>query len=165
MATIMAASIAGFLPYNTRKTAHVFSGDVGALTVGFGFAACSLLLVSETDGNGLLYVGPVLILPFLTDILMTMLVRARRKENLLAAHSSHIYQRLIRAGYSHVNVAIYYTTAAITAGLTAMIGLHSGLIRSVYFLALLTCLWVAIYLLIHRKYPSAGGQPRMQPDP
>jgi len=73
----------GFLPYNFRAKAQIFCGDVGSLLVGFIFAIASLLLVKEAPDFRLLYVGPILLLPFLADVLMTMLSRLKRKENLL----------------------------------------------------------------------------------
>lgn len=161
----MMAALLGFMPYNWRNKAHLFAGDVGALTVGFTFGICSLLLVAETGNGGLLYVGPVIILPFLTDILLTMLMRARKKENLLAAHSSHSYQRLIRAGHSHVKVAVCYMLSAVVAGLIAYIGFRSGMIRSVYFLVLQAALWAGVFLYLYTKYPNVSDQQQKQPNP
>jgi len=164
-AAIMAAALAGFLPYNWRRNAQLFSGDVGALTVGFCFAICVLFLVSESEDNSLIYLGPILIMPFLTDILITMLMRVRRKENLLAAHSSHLYQRMLRGGHAHTAVAFYYSLAAFFCGLYAVVGLKTELIRSAYFLLLLVSVGVLIYLILSGKFASANDPRQMRPDP
>ena len=165
LSAIMVAGIAGFLPYNWLNRAHIFAGDVGALFVGFAYAICVLLLIKETGANGLLYVGPLLVLPFLTDILLTMLVRLRRKEDLMSPHSSHIYQRLIRSGRSHSLVTFLYVCAALMAGASVLVGVKTGMIRSLFYLSFATSLWVMLYLLLHRKYPNESGPQQTQPNP
>ena len=69
------------MPYNFRKKAQIFCGDVGSLLTGFIFAVASLMLVKEVPELPFLYVGPILLLPFLADILMTLFSRLKRKEN------------------------------------------------------------------------------------
>lgn len=161
IASVLAAAIAGFLPYNWNKHAHVFAGDVGSLFVGFGYATAVLLLVRDTGTSGLLFVGPLLVLPFLTDILMTMLARVRRKEDLMAPHSSHMYQRLIRKGYGHKTVSLLYVWSAGLAGMTTIIALLTGLHRSFFFLGFVSCFWVLIYLILHQKLPN-GRDPQQK---
>lgn len=161
LSAIFAAAIAGFLPYNFKTRAQIFSGDVGALFVGFGYAISVLMLVDETGTSGLLYIGPLLVLPFLTDILMTMLVRARRKENLMSAHSSHLYQRMIRSGYSHKRISMLYVGSAIIAGLTSWIGVKTGLHRSLFYMGLAVCCWVLTYIVLHQKL-SSGRDPQQR---
>ena len=104
----MAGGLLGFLFFNLRNKAHIFAGDVGSLTVGFGFAVAALVLINGDNGNDLIYAAPLLILPFLTDVLLTMARRLKHGENLLTPHRSHIYQRLIQSGQSHVAVALIY---------------------------------------------------------
>ncbi|RZV42082.1 MAG: hypothetical protein EX271_06655 [Acidimicrobiales bacterium] len=161
LAVILGASIVGFLPYNWKRRACIFSGDVGALFVGFAYAVSVLLLMRESGSSGLLFVGPLLVLPFLTDILLTMLLRARRKEDLMAAHSSHMYQRLIRTGYNHKTVSIVYVGSACVAGFTALVAVNTGLHRSLFFLGFMICFWVLIYLTLHQKL-SNGPDPQQK---
>ena len=104
----MAAGILGFLPFNLRKKARIFAGDVGSLTLGFGFSIACLMLIRSADTANMLYAAPLLILPFLTDVLLTMARRLKHGDNLLTPHRSHIYQRLIQSGQSHVAVALIY---------------------------------------------------------
>ena len=140
-AAILAGSLTfgllGFLPYNFRAKAQIFCGDVGSLLAGFIFAIASLLLVKEEPNIPLLYVGPILLLPFLADILMTLGSRARRKENLLAAHSSHLYQRLIRSGWSHSKVSLVYAGAGLLCANIAILAVLSRVIGSLWGLLLL----------------------------
>jgi len=160
---VTAAALIGFLLYNFGKRAKIFSGDVGSLLTGFLFATTSLLLVSEAPAFGLLYVGPLLILPFLVDILLTMFLRASRRENLFAPHSAHLYQRLIRSGRSHVTVSVLYAAAAFLMGTVTVMGLWFGLVKSVSFLALWVSVLSIIYLLTYKNL-SSHEKPQNPPD-
>jgi len=122
----------GFLPYNFRRKAQIFCGDVGALLVGFVFAIAALMLVKEAPIARPLYVGPLLLLPFLADILMTLLARLRAGENLLSPHSSHLYQRFIRKGWSHAQTSWTYTAAGVLCANIAMFAVFSGMIASLW---------------------------------
>ena len=42
-----------------------------------------------------------------------MLRRASQRQNILQAHRSHLYQRLVRRGYSHGQVSLLYTALAL----------------------------------------------------
>jgi len=138
----LAAGLLGLLPYNLRHKARIFSGDVGSLFAGFIFAAAVLLLVSEAPKMQLLYAGPILILPFLTDVFITLLRRVRRGENLMRAHS------LIQVGLSHVRVAIFYAVATIACALIAVNGIVLQYIGSAWVFAGVVALASVIYVLI-----------------
>lgn len=137
LAGALSFGLLGFLPYNFRAKAQIFCGDVGSLLAGFIFAIASLMLVKEVPNIPLLYVGPILLLPFLADIFMTMASRAKRKENLLKAHSSHLYQRLIRSGWSHAKVSLLYAGLGLLCANIAVLAVFSGMIGSLWGLLLL----------------------------
>ncbi|WP_174300965.1 hypothetical protein [Caulobacter sp. S45] len=98
-----AAANAGYLPWNLAG--RLFQGDAGALFSGFLFAG--LAVVAERGGAGLyLFFAPLALLPFLTDVLLTLLLRARRGQSLLDAHRDHLYQLwLQRTGRPHAALA------------------------------------------------------------
>jgi UDP-N-acetylmuramyl pentapeptide phosphotransferase/UDP-N-acetylglucosamine-1-phosphate transferase len=50
--------------------------------------------------------------PFVFDTSFTFLRRASRRENVLAAHRSHLYQRLVLTGVSHRTAALLYSALA-----------------------------------------------------
>ena len=154
-AAILAGSLTfgllGFLPYNFRKKAQIFCGDVGSLLAGFIFAIASLLLVKEVPNIPPLYVGPILLLPFLADIFMTLGSRAKRKENLLAAHSTHLYQRLIRAGWSHAKVSLVYAALGLLCANIAIFAVFAGAIGSFWGLLLLAVLAGGVKVGVERR--------------
>ncbi len=116
---LLAVAFGAFLPWNVWG-AGMFLGDVGSYLLG---AVLAMLAA------GALAVGvPVLaaLAPFaiyLADTGFTLLHRLLRRENLLEAHRSHFYQRLLVAGRSHGEVAAtvtLFTVAAAVAGLASL---------------------------------------------
>jgi UDP-GlcNAc:undecaprenyl-phosphate GlcNAc-1-phosphate transferase len=111
VAMAAALACAGFLPWNLRG--RLFQGDAGALFCGFLFAGLAILSTApSTEAPGLsLYFGPLILLPFLTDVLLTLAVRARRGQSLLKAHRDHLYQLWLRqeSKPSHVALALRVT--------------------------------------------------------
>ena len=146
--------ILGFLPYNLRHRAHIFSGDVGSLSLAFLFAVTVLFLISETPGKNLHLTGPILILPILVDVLLTLVRRVRRKENILQAHNTHLYQRLIRQGrgngLSHIGVSGFYALAALVCANVVVIGSAKGWFVTLHITLFMVGASSAAYFLISR---------------
>lgn len=123
-----AAGAAGFLTLNWPP-AKIFMGDAGSTVLGFSFAVAPLLAREETPLVDLLrlFAGAVLSLwPFLADGTFTILRRLQKRENILKAHRSHLYQRLVIAGKSHLHVTIIYGTLSL-AGAGLAWGVIAGL--------------------------------------
>ena len=156
LAGALSFGLLGFLPYNFRQKAQIFCGDVGSLLAGFLFAIASLMLVKEVPSMPLLYVGPILLLPFLADIFMTLGSRAKRKENLLAAHSTHLYQRLIRKGWSHAKVSLVYAGAGLICANIVVFAVFSGMISSPWGLLLLAFFAGVLKVWVQRKVSKNG---------
>jgi UDP-N-acetylmuramyl pentapeptide phosphotransferase/UDP-N-acetylglucosamine-1-phosphate transferase len=107
---ILAGASAGFLLHNWHP-ADVFMGDAGSGFIGFIFASIPLF---APRGDASFFSCAVLLLwPFLFDTGCTVLRRATRAENLLSAHRSHLYQRLVLTGRSHSYVTLIYAGLAI----------------------------------------------------
>lgn len=149
LSVICAAAWCGFLPWNARRKALIFAGDIGSLLAGFVFAAASLLFVRETGTAKWVYLAPLLLLPFIADVLLTLLWRAKHGKNLLRPHRDHIYQRAIRCGVSHRRISFIYYGAFTLCGAAAM-GLTTVSERGVAlgFAASLSCA-VLVYLAGH----------------
>ena len=105
-ALISAVAAVGFLPWNFPK-AKLFQGDAGALFSSFAVAALAVI-GADKPANGAVFVlfVPLALLPFLADVLLTLLRRARERKALFDAHSEHLYQRWMAAhGGSHMGLA------------------------------------------------------------
>jgi len=110
---VLCFALLGFLPFNFSNNPKIFAGDTGSMLTGYIFSLSALLLVKETDNADLLYIGPILILPLLSDIFITMIGRLRLKENFFSAHKEHLYQVLIIHNESHIKVSLTYLSAGI----------------------------------------------------
>lgn len=114
---LLAAGSGGFLLHNWHP-AKVFMGDAGAGFFGFMFAVLPLLAPSAGVA---VWSGAVLLMwPFLFDTGFTLLRRAGRGENVLAAHKSHLYQRLVLTGRSQDHVSLLYGGLALAGAVAAI---------------------------------------------
>ena len=143
--------IFGFIPYNLRKRARVFAGDVGSLSLSFLFDVTVLFLIAETPDATYHLVGPILILPILADVLLTMVRRVRDKDNLLQAHNKHLYQRLIRQGVGHLTVSWFYALAALLCANVVVIGAPRGWFDRIDILVMMVGAISAAYFIISRS--------------
>ncbi len=154
LALILFGSILGFLPYNFRPKAQLFCGDVGSLTIGFTYAGLVLSMIQEADSAAIIYAGPLLILPFLADVLLTLLRRAVKGEPVLLAHNTHLYQRLIRSGRSHMQIAWVYGFVTLVLGNLVLIALTKGWMSSPWLLIALSLVLTGLYAVLSKKLPN-----------
>jgi UDP-N-acetylmuramyl pentapeptide phosphotransferase/UDP-N-acetylglucosamine-1-phosphate transferase len=140
----LAGAIAGFLIWNVAG--RLFVGDTGALGVGAVLAALSLELVRLRPD--LVLLPPILLMPFLSDVLLTLAWRAKHKKNFFTAHRDHAYQIVMKAGLKHWQVAgihaVWALNAAIIGVLAAITGGQVTTIAFVLLLAISTWLhwWI-----------------------
>ncbi|KAA9132054.1 glycosyltransferase family 4 protein [Marinihelvus fidelis] len=107
-AVALAAACLGFLAWN-HPPARIFLGDTGSIPLGLAIGALLLLGVASGDIS-----PPVALLvpaTFMVDAGMTLLWRVARGERWYTAHRNHLYQRLIRHGWSHGRVLWVYQGA------------------------------------------------------
>jgi UDP-GlcNAc:undecaprenyl-phosphate GlcNAc-1-phosphate transferase len=126
----LGAALAVFSIYNVRKYARCFSGDVGAVSVAFILSYWIYGLVIA-NGN-LIYV--LFLGVYGLDSVATIALRLYKKENILEAHRSHLYQLLANEkGWSHVKVSfIYALTQAVLNGLV----LYHSFLATIFFIVL-----------------------------
>jgi UDP-N-acetylmuramyl pentapeptide phosphotransferase/UDP-N-acetylglucosamine-1-phosphate transferase len=147
-AALIAAASLGFLWHNWSP-ARIFMGDTGSGFLGFSFAILPLMAYQALGDPRLPVVGLLIVAPFVFDTMFTMTRRARRGEKLLDAHRSHLYQRLVTAGWSHSVVATLYLMLACLSGASALAWLRGGLpgqillIPAAAILGLPVLAWVA----------------------
>ncbi len=150
LSSISLMALLGFLPYNLRKEAKIFAGDVGSLSVSFLFAVSVLCLIKDTPDTSYHLVGPVLVLPFLTDVLLTLVRRLRNRDNLLQSHNTHLYQRLIQHGFSHLNVSWYYAVASLACANLVVMGASRGWFDTLHITLMMVGAISSAYVLISR---------------
>lgn len=117
---VLSAASLGFLVYNLPP-ARLFMGDVSSTFLGFSFASLMLLGNLGVGGSRVpLYVGALILAPFLFDGVVTLLRRVARREAWWRPHRSHFYQRLVQTGLSHGAVTGLYGLAALVAAGAAL---------------------------------------------
>jgi len=118
IAMMLAAGSLGFLFFNWAP-AKLFMGDVGAVFLGFTLAVLPLMAARSEPRNA--FAGVLLVWPFLFDTAFTLVRRLAKGENVLASHRSHLYQRLVIAGWSHASVSMLYGGLALVGvGMAAL---------------------------------------------
>lgn len=127
---LLAAVLSGFLVWNWHP-AKVFMGDVGSAFLGFYFATQPLVLLNLPDvpdrAGLLVFLSAFMVWPFIFDGFFTFCRRALRRENVLQAHRTHLYQRLTKLGWTHRRVAIIYVGWALVCGFLAGVYLYGGI--------------------------------------
>ena len=112
----VAATSLGFLGHNWPP-ARIFMGDVASTFLGFTFAV--LPLMSAQRGGDALMFGTAILWTFIMDAGITFLRRAVRRENVFAAHRTHLYQRLVVSGIKPVFVSsLFIALTLLGAGLS-----------------------------------------------
>lgn len=119
---LLAASSLGFLFYNWSP-AKIFMGDVGSAFLGFTFAVIPVMAARSVPSNRdiMLWIGFLLIWPFIVDTGFTLLRRLSKGENIFQAHRSHLYQRMVIAGYSHQVVSLLYIGLAVIGSVLSLL--------------------------------------------
>lgn len=115
---LTAAVFLAFLPWNLTPPG-MFLGDVGSYLLGGLLASAAIIAVGSGLGVAAA-IAPLSI--YLADTLATLLTRAFKGESLHRPHRSHVYQRLLAFGLSHVQSAVVaagFTAAAVIAALSA----------------------------------------------
>lgn len=100
-------AVLGFLAWNLRG--KLYAGDCGSLGAGGLFGLMAVYhLEAGMDGVRAALLAMTLALPFLVDVLLTLVWRSLKGRNLLQAHTDHAYQRLIARGWGHLSVAAFW---------------------------------------------------------
>lgn len=99
---LLAAAALGFAPWNVPR-ARMFLGDVGSYFFGAGLAALAVVgLRAGLPPEAIL--APLAV--YLADTGVTILRRVRSGETWYRAHCNHIYQQVVRCGWSHSRVTL-----------------------------------------------------------
>jgi len=127
VALAFAGAALGFLSQNWPP-ARIFMGDVGSAFCGFLIAVLPLGMPAA-EVPRIMPVAVLAMWPFIFDTLFTLVRRLRRGENIFQAHRSHLYQRLVIAGWSHRATASLYGALAAMAAAIAITPLLNPALR------------------------------------
>ncbi len=144
---LMAATSLGFLLLNIPP-ARIFMGDVGSTFLGFSLAALPVLAFSQIENPRLLVTGVLFVAPFAFDATFTMARRALKGENILTAHCSHLYQRLVRMGYSHGQVTGLYSLLAVVSAMGGLFYYAGDEMATLVALLAITALFISLAVAV-----------------
>ena len=135
-----------FLRYNFYP-AKIFMGDTGSLFIGFNIAAISIFGASQYKGittMTLLIPITVLIVP-ISDTIMTILRRIKRKKNIFQADKEHLHHKMLDLGFSQKTIALicYFITF-----LFGLIAFGFSFASKEVLLGILTLLLLILIILI-----------------
>ncbi len=156
LAVAAAGGIAGFLPHNV-PSARLFMGDVGSGVLGLIVAALGALAVRDgvLSWQALL----VLVSGCLIDTGMTLATRALLGRRFWRRHHQHLYQWLIRSGWSHPRTALAWMSWNVVIVLPAVILSLRMPARAGSIAAIVYALGMAIWLAGKRRIlASARGR-------
>ncbi len=149
-AAALASAAVGFLAWNWQP-ARIFMGDVGSAFLGYTIAAMPLF--ASDDVRRWLFPWTVMAMwPFLFDTAYTLVRRATRGENVFEAHRSHLYQRLVIAGWSHRAVALLYGALSAVTGGALLVGRcvpASSQVSEVVAVSSVVLGAAAVFVLVH----------------
>ena len=114
---LFAGSLLGFCIWNWYPS-KVFMGDVGSTFL--GSLIVGLLFSTQKLSDSLLIF--IIATPVLLDAFICVIRRAIYGQKVFEAHCSHLYQRLVKAGWNHGTVAILYMLFTILLLITMIIG-------------------------------------------
>jgi UDP-N-acetylmuramyl pentapeptide phosphotransferase/UDP-N-acetylglucosamine-1-phosphate transferase len=145
----VAGAAAGFLLWNWAP-AKIFMGDVGSGFLGFVFA--TLAIASDNAGRLPILTWILLLGVFVVDATITLLRRVVRGETWYAAHRSHAYQRIVRAGHPHARVSTAVAMVNFVLGAIMFVTLVSPRSTLALEAAALAGL-VTLYFLVEKIQP------------
>lgn len=137
----VSASSLGFLFHNWSP-AKIFMGDVASTFLGYTFAVLPLL--SADEGGDALMLGTLLMWTFIMDAGVTFIRRLIRRENVLAAHRSHLYQRLVAGGYTHANISFMFMVLTFVAVRLTLAWSQGAVIAPILIILGLPGIWIIL---------------------
>ncbi len=133
-------TLIGFLFFNWEPS-KVFMGDSGSLFLG---SYLSTLILAQNNFISILN-SLILCSPLFLDALSCILIRIRKKQNILQPHRLHLYQRLVSAGFSHSKVSSIYIFSTFFLGLVY-------LTSNIILLSLSLFIIILLGLYLNKKY-------------
>ncbi|MBN2465602.1 glycosyltransferase family 4 protein [candidate division WOR-3 bacterium] len=125
VAVAVTAACLGFLWYNFPP-AQVFMGGVGSLTLGFVLSVLAIRLAASGSQPVPMMFFVILYSSFLFDTSYTLLRRILRGEKFWQAHRTHLYERLLQSGWSHLRVTLFYVGLGLVSLALAIFYLRAG---------------------------------------
>jgi UDP-GlcNAc:undecaprenyl-phosphate/decaprenyl-phosphate GlcNAc-1-phosphate transferase len=150
----MAGACAGFLVYNWTP-ARIFMGDVGSIFIGYSFAII-MVHAGRNDPHVVLAAGLIFGVVIM-DTGLTFVRRLLMGERVFDPHRSHLYQRLVVAGWRHRSVALLYGAAGVGFGGLAILWVGASAGMRVLVAGAAAAVFSGILWIVRRAERSSDG--------
>ena len=111
----------GFLPFNFPR-ARIFMGDVGSGVLGLLIIVSIGWQIAAVPGEP--FYGLIACSAFVVDSTATLLSRMLSGRRWYSAHREHLYQWLVRSGFSHARVVGFYMAWNLLVVVPALLWVH-----------------------------------------
>ncbi|MGL3001256.1 MraY family glycosyltransferase [Flavobacterium sp. RSSB_23] len=146
MLDVMSIACLVFTFFNLRKRAKTFAGDVGSVAMALFLGYYMVKLISTTQQIGYLLFFAV----YGIDALLTIFNRLRKKENILEAHRSHLYQYLANEKrFPHVGVALGYAAIQLAVNCLTVCLIEEEVLTTAVGVLILVVM-IGVYLMVRR---------------
>ncbi len=152
LSAVLLGSSIGFLKYNFSP-ATIFLGDTGSLLLGYLIAIISISGTGQSKGITaitLLVPISVLFLP-LSDTVMAILRRMKKRENIFKADKEHIHHKLLDMGLSQKTIALISYFITFLFGLIAIGFSYANKSILLITVILLTIMISSILIILFKK--------------
>ncbi|MFA5684240.1 MAG: glycosyl transferase family 4 [Lysobacteraceae bacterium] len=147
LCALLIGTLAGFLPYNLPR-AKIFLGDVGS--GGIGLLLGALILFGVSQGALRPVEGVLATSALWLDAGLTLAWRIASGKRWYRAHREHLFQWLIRSGWSHGAVALAYLGWTLLAATPMLVLLFLRQVGELQALLTVAGVGVATWLLARR---------------
>lgn len=151
----LAGAALGFLVFNFDP-AKVFLGDAGSIPL--GFLAGGMGLMGAVRGEWPWWFPLLVFSAFIVDATITLVQRLMRREKIWHAHRDHYYQRLVRMGCSHRQLAQMAYALMAACGLSALALLYVSHVMQMVGLAAWIFIYCGLMRVINRRWNDFNRQ-------
>jgi UDP-GlcNAc:undecaprenyl-phosphate/decaprenyl-phosphate GlcNAc-1-phosphate transferase len=133
--------------FNFRTKAKVFAGDVGSVSIAFIFVFLQLLIYKKTENIVFLFMFIV----YGIDIIYTLLLRIKNKENILKAHRTHLFQLLKNEKkIDPLLISIVYALLQLIFNIGLFYVWNSSTLNQLIYLFFSISIYVSIYIAVRK---------------
>ena len=116
-----------FCIFNFRNRDLMFLGDSGSVTMGL-FAAFLVVLIGLKINS---WSSIILLAVYGVDSVGSIIIRLIKRENILQAHRSHLYQDLVHIkSYNHMTISVLYSFVQLFINVGLFVFYHLGWVES-----------------------------------
>lgn len=151
MVGVLFMSVMIFAFFNVRKRSVTFAGDVGSISMAFLQSWMMIsLMVATKQAYWILFFAVYGI-----DAMITILIRIKRKENILKPHRLHLYQLLANEKrWPHLKVSALYALLQLVVNLVTIFLYFSELLNLPVFIIINSVLFLLYVRVRIRIIPS-----------